>query len=116
MTDVLDNAIKELSELKKAQKEVRFGDVLKDCRKKKSLSVEEMASLVELSTKHLYRIEANDIKDIKLSTVLKISTYYGVNLDTLISHFEYEVPSENLEKLERLEKAKKELEDARDDF
>ncbi|MCR4691773.1 MAG: helix-turn-helix domain-containing protein [Lachnospiraceae bacterium] len=61
-----------------------ISEKLKDLRKEKNLSLEELAEKTGLSRSALGSYEVNDFKDITHTTIIKLAQFYGVSTDYIL--------------------------------
>ena len=58
-----------------------ISEKLKDLRKEKKLTLEELAEKTGLSKSALGSYEQNDFKDITHTTIINLARFYGVSTD-----------------------------------
>ena len=61
-----------------------ISEKLKDLRKEKNFSLEELAEKTGLSKSALGSYEVNDFKDITHTTIIKLAQFYGVSTDYIL--------------------------------
>lgn len=63
----------------------KFGQRLKELRKKKDLTQEQLAELADISVKHLQRLESNDPCGVRLVTLYKLAKAFKISLPYLVN-------------------------------
>lgn len=63
---------------------VRFGKRLKDLRKKKKMTQEELASLADLEYKYIQRLESKKPSSPTLNTLEKLAKAFGLSPTELL--------------------------------
>ncbi len=60
-----------------------FVFIIKELREERGITLKQLAKKIELSKRHLIKIERNEIHDIKLSTLYKIAHELGISITNL---------------------------------
>jgi len=63
---------------------VRLGRKIKELRKKRGITQEQLAEIIETSYKYLQRIEGKNPPDIRLTTILKLAKALKVKPSKLL--------------------------------
>lgn len=86
MSDVLKEINEMFDELLKEVDKRTLGDKLKEKRIADELTVEDVAWRSGLSKSFIEKIENDEIKDINISTLKRLSTTYEISINVFISH------------------------------
>jgi len=62
----------------------KIGENLRKLRKEKNKSQNEVSTESDISMRAYQRIEANEVNDVKLSTIIKLLNYYNITLEELL--------------------------------
>lgn len=60
---------------------MKFGELIRKCRKDRRLSIAEAAKFMRVSQSHLHYIECGKTEKPKMETLYKIITFYGLPID-----------------------------------
>lgn len=86
MSDVLKELNEMFDELLEEVDKRTLGDKLKEKRIADKLTVEDIAWRSGLSKSFIEKIENDEIKDINISTLKRLSTTYEISTNVFISH------------------------------
>ncbi|MEX0739819.1 MAG: helix-turn-helix transcriptional regulator [Pseudohongiella sp.] len=68
-----------------------LGVCLKELRMKKNASLQDVATVVEVSKSHIWELERGDTKNPSMDLLTRLANYYGVSVDYLVTAGQSEI-------------------------